>query len=95
MTRNEIINDIALWVESENKKAKFPLDAPVIVDEYNMWINNTNDAKGEDMLVFAIGYDNEGINGAFGLFVGDDDFFPFSSLSDNEVEYVYDSLMND
>ena len=60
------------------------------LSDMNIWINNS-DGDGEDMEVSTIGFNND----VFGVYVGYDDFFPFDELSDDEIEMIYDNVIND
>ena len=87
MNRQEMINDIALWVENCNKKT-ISIDLPVVVEHLDLWLNDSNNGEGEGHKVIGIGYENDEL----GLFVGDYDFYTFTDLSDDEVEYIYENL---
>jgi hypothetical protein len=88
MERKEIINEIALILEQWNIRAYVNIDLPMIVTELDIWVNDSGDCDGEDLQVYAIGYENN----VFGVFVGNSDFFPFDELTDNEIERIYESL---
>lgn len=87
MNRQEMINDMALYLEKVNQKSNTNIDLPLVIEDSDLWLNNS-DNNGEDFLVYAIGYDND----TFGVFVGEDDFWGFDELSDEEIEMVYETL---
>lgn len=77
MNRQDIINDIALYLEKQNQNNNTNIDLPLVVEELNIWGH-----------VYAIGYEGN----RFGIFVGKDNFWGFEELSDEEIEMVYESL---
>ncbi len=87
MNRQEMINDMALYLEKVNQKSNTNIDLPLVIEDSDLWLNNS-DNNGEDFLVYAIGYDND----TFGVFVGEDDFWGFDELSDEEIEMAYETL---
>ena len=87
MNRQEMINDMALYLEKVNQKSNTNIDLPLVIEDSDLWLNNSNN-NGEDFLVYAIGYDND----TFGVFVGEDDFWGFDELSDEEIEMAYETL---
>ena len=87
MNRQEMINDMALYLEKVNQKSNTNIDLPLVIEDSDLWLNNS-DNNGEDFLVYAIGYDND----RFGVFVGEDDFCGFDELSDEEIEMVYETF---
>lgn len=76
MNRQDIINDIALYLEKQNQNNNTNIDLPLVVKELNIW--------GQ----YAIGYEGN----RFGIFVGKDNFWGFEELSDEEIEMIYESL---
>lgn len=88
MNRQEMINDMALYFEKINQKSLTDIDLPLVIEDSGLWLNNTNNNNGETFLVYAIGYDND----RFGVFVGEDDFWGFDELSDEEIEMVYETF---
>ena len=88
MNRQDIINDIALYLEKQNQNNNTNIDLPLVVEELNIWVNNSNNNEGEDFHAYAIGYEGN----RFGIFVGKDNFWGFEELSDEEIEMVYESL---
>ena len=76
MNRQDLINDIALYLEKQNQNHNTNIDLPLVVEESNIW--------GQ----YAIGYEGN----RFGIFVGKDNFWGFEELSDEEIEMVYESL---
>ncbi len=87
MNRQEMINDMALYLEKVNQKSNTNIDLPLVIEDSDLWFNNS-DNNGEDFLVYAIGYDND----TFGVFVGEDDFWGFDELSNEEIELIYETL---
>lgn len=87
MNRQEMINDMALYLEKVNQKSNTNIDLPLVIEDSDLWLNNS-DNNGEDFLVYAIGYDND----TFGVFVGEDDFWGFDELSNEEIELIYETL---
>ena len=87
MNRQEMINDMALYLEKVNQKSNTNIDLPLVIEDSDLWLNNS-DNNGEDFLVYAIGCDND----TFGVFVGEDDFWGFDELSDEEIEMAYETL---
>lgn len=88
MNKQEMINDIALYLEKVNQNSNTNIDLPLVVEELDIWLNNSDNNEGEDFQVYAIGYEGD----KFGLFVGEDDFWGFDELSDEEIEMVYESF---
>lgn len=76
MNRQDIINDIALYLEKQNQNNNTNIDLPLVVEELNIW--------GQ----YTIGYEGN----RFGIFVGKDNFWGFEELSDEEIEMIYESL---
>lgn len=87
MNRQEMINDMALYLEKVNQKSNTNIDLPLVIEDSDLWLNNS-DNNGEDFLAYAIGYDND----TFGVFVGEDDFWGFDELSNEEIELIYETL---
>ena len=58
------------------------------LSDMDVWLNNSDGEDGEYMQVSAIGFNN----GVFGVYVYDDDFFPFDELSDDEIEVIYNAV---
>ena len=87
MNRQEMINDMALYLEKVNQKSNTNIDLPLVIEDSDLWFNNS-DNNGEDFLVYAIGYDHD----RFGVFVGEDDFWGFDELSNEEIELIYETL---
>ena len=87
MNRQEMINDMALYLEKVNQKSNTNIDLPLVIEDSDLWLNNS-DNNGEDFYMYAIGYDND----TFGVFVGEDDFWGFDELSDEEIEMAYETL---
>lgn len=81
MNKEQMIGALALWVSDKDANQ-------VEIEEFDIWVNNS-DGEGEDFNAYAIGY----LKDEFGLFVGENDFFPFSELSQEEVEMVYDTII--
>ena len=53
----------------------------------NIWLNNS-DGEGEDSQVSRIGMKDS----CFGVFVGNNDFFPFVELNSDEIDIVYEAI---
>ena len=76
MNRQDIINDIALYLETQNQNNNTNIDLPSPVEQLN--------TRGH----YALGYEGN----RFGIFVGKDNFWGFEELSDEEIEMIYESL---
>lgn len=88
MKREKCIEKIGSMIESENKKYGLDAKATFDAEDLDVWVNNSDDANGEDLQVGGIGYSD----GKFGVFVCDDDFFPFEELSDTEIEDICETM---
>lgn len=89
MTKKEMINEIALIIESENIKSKTSIGLPLVVEDLDIWVNNSDDDNGEYFKVYGIGQNEDD---EFGVFVGEDDFFSFDELTQEEVERIFELL---
>lgn len=63
----------------------------VDIEEFGVTVNNSDDGDGEDFAVYTVCYHSS--VGKYGVFVGDDDFFALEELDDDEIERVYDAVV--
>lgn len=87
MKRNELIDDIICYVEHKGYPLVFNDD-----DENALWVNNA-DGNGEDFKVYGVGYSNEDGVECMGVYVGEYDFFTLDELSYEELENLYEHIM--
>ena len=59
------------------------------VEGCDLWFNNSNNCEGEDLEVWGIGVNKFGV---YGVCVGDNDFFAFDELTDDELEDIYEII---
>lgn len=93
MKKQELIENIVELANIiiANQKEEFGDKACgfICLEDFDFWVNNSDDGNGEDFEVYSLKYDK---NGTMGVVCGDDDFFALNELSCDELENLYDIL---
>lgn len=75
-----MLDKIISTINSEEKKF-------IDLEGCDVWLNNSDNNEGECFEVWGVGINKFGV---YGVCVGDNDFFAFDELDNEELEMIYE-----